>query len=194
MIFIYCVLGVISIILILFSRSHKFITAVSILHSSISLAITFYFLLYSRLPEYYLSNRYIFIDQFSLYETIITWLIFLLACIYAEGYMGHLLATSKFHRRNLKLFYIAFNLLPIIIMFAFFSNNLALFWVLVELTTIVSAVLIVLPNAKENIIVALNYIFIASTAMLFSFIGLILLFRTFKTRNRNWDFKLGHPF
>lgn len=191
MIFIYCIIGICSLVLILLARSHKFMTIVSVLNSICSLGLTIYFLFFFDLPAYYLPNRYIFIDHLSLYETFINWIVFLLASIYAEGYMAHLLATSKFYKRNLKMFYTAFNLLPIIIMFAFFSNNLALFWVLVELTTVISAVLIVLPNAKENIIVALNYIFIASTAMLFSFIGLILLFGLTKhmsgTGTLNWD-------
>ena len=137
MIILYCASGVIFIMLILIARSHKFMTIVSIAHSIVSMGITFYLLYFSSLPAYYLSNRYVFIDHLGLYETIINWTIFLLASIYAEGYMEHLLATSKFYRRNLKMFYAAFNLLPITIMFAFFSNNLALFWVLVELTTLI---------------------------------------------------------
>jgi hydrogenase-4 component F len=59
---------------------------------------------------------------------------------------------------------------------AFLSNNIALFWIFLELTTFFSAVLIAIPNARENIIAALNYILIASTSMLFSLIGIILLF------------------
>jgi hydrogenase-4 component F len=195
MIFIYCAVALVSLVLLLFSGSHKLMTFISIFQSAVSMVLSVYFLLSASLPVYYLSNSYLFMDRFSLYETIITWLVFLLASVYAEGYMGHLLETSGFHRRNLKMFYMAFNLLPVTIMFAFFSNNLALFWVFVELTTIISAVLIVLPNAKENIIVALNYIFIASTAMLFSFIGLILLFGLSKhstgTGTLNWDSLLG---
>ena len=131
MVFIYCAIGILSIALILLARSHKFMTVVSVFHAVCSLGMTLYFLIFSSLPTYYLSNRYLFIDHLGLYETLINWLIFLLAAIYAEGYMAQLLASSKFYRRNLKMFYTAFNLLPIAIMFAFFSNNLALFWVLV---------------------------------------------------------------
>ena len=188
---IYCVIGVAALISILLSKSHNSMTVISVLQSSLSLGVTAYFILYRSLPVYYLSNRYFFMDHLGLYETLITWLIFLLTSIYASGYMKHLIVLNRFKKENLKMFYFAFNLLPINIMFAFFSNNLALFWVFTELTTLVSAVLIVLPNAKDNIIIALNYIFIASTAMLFSFIGLILLFGLTKnstgTGTLNWD-------
>ena len=79
-------------------------------------------------------------------------------------------------RSSLKLFYVAFNLLLIAITFAFFSDNLALFWILAELTTAFSAILIVILNAPKNIGATLKYVFITSTCMLFSFVGLILIF------------------
>jgi hydrogenase-4 component F len=93
--------------------------------------------------------------------------------------------------QELRLFYAAYNLLLIVVVFAFFCNSLALFWILLELTTILSAVLIVTLNAKENIVAALKYVFTASTAMLFSIIGLIILFAVTKqatgTGTLNWD-------
>jgi len=68
---------------------------------------------------------------------------------------------------------------------------MALFWNTLELTTILPAMLIVTLNAKENIIAALKYVFTASTAMLFSIIGLIILFALTKqatgTGTLNWD-------
>jgi hydrogenase-4 component F len=68
---------------------------------------------------------------------------------------------------------------------------MALFWILLELTTILSAVLIVTLNAKENIVAALKYVFTASTAMIFSIIGLIILFALTRqatgTGTLNWD-------
>jgi hydrogenase-4 component F len=79
-------------------------------------------------------------------------------------------------RVNLKLFYVAFNLLLMAIVYAFFSDNLALFWILAELTTAFSAVLIIILNAPKNIGATLKYVFITSTCMLFAFIGLILIF------------------
>ncbi|HJX36857.1 MAG TPA: proton-conducting transporter membrane subunit, partial [Dehalococcoidales bacterium] len=93
--------------------------------------------------------------------------------------------------RELRLFYAAYNLLLIVVVFAFYCNNMALFWILLELTTILSAMLIVTLNAKENIIAALKYVFTASTAMIFSIIGLIILFALTKqatgTGTLNWD-------
>jgi len=63
-----------------------------------------------------------------------------------------------------------------VIVLAFFSDNLALFWIFAELTTIISAMLIAILAARENIDAAIKYIFIASISMLFSFVGLVFLF------------------
>jgi len=99
-----------------------------------------------------------------------------LSAVYARGYIHSLLRTGELSTEQLKLFYISFSLLMMVVIFGFMSNNLALFWILLELTTVLSAVLIVTLNAKENIVAALKYVFTASTAMLFSVIGLIILF------------------
>jgi hydrogenase-4 component F len=76
----------------------------------------------------------------------------------------------------LRLFYGAFCLLEMVVVLAFASNNLALLWIFAELSTLFSSALIVTLKARENIIAALKYVFVASTAMLFSFIGIIILF------------------
>jgi hydrogenase-4 component F len=77
-----------------------------------------------------------------------------------------------------------------VIIFAFLADNLALFWILAELTTALSAVLVVMLNAPKNIGAALKYIFITSTCMLFAFIGLILIFtltENFGAGTLNWS-------
>jgi len=131
------------------------------------------------------------IDQLAVYGALISCGIFLLASFYARGYVRRLVELHDIEVRELRLFYAAYNLLLIVVVFAFYCNNLALFWILLELTTILSAVLIVTLNAKENIVAALKYVFTASTAMLFSIIGLIILFALTKQATGCRDAKLG---
>jgi hydrogenase-4 component F len=153
----------------------KFLNTATIILSTLYLAITVYVIVRAQLPLNGFKD-YLFIDPLSIYEVLITCVVFLLAAIYGHGYIKTLVEKEGLRAGSLELFYICFNLLLIVIVFSFFSNNLALFWILLELTTILSAVLIVALSAKENIIAALKYVFIASTAMLFSVIGLIILF------------------
>ena len=181
----------------LFWRSDKtrinskinFLNTATVILSTLFLGITVYVIVQMQLPFNGFKD-YLFIDPLSLYEVLITCAVFLLAGIYGHGYIKTLVEKEGLRAGSLELFYICFNLLLIVIVFSFFSNNLALFWILLELTTILSAVLIVALSAKENIIAALKYVFIASTAMLFSVIGLIILFamtkQTLDAGTLNW--------
>jgi hydrogenase-4 component F len=170
----FLIIGIVAMGLVLLSRSHRAMNWVSLLHAVAYLALAVYALVVLQLPLQ--SGDYFFMDHLSAYEIIITSVVFFLATLYLEGYIKALINTNELPRKNLKFFYVVTNLLLIVMAFSFLSNDLALFWIFVELTTLFSAVLVVTLNAKENIDAALKYIFIASTAMLFSFIGLILLY------------------
>lgn len=159
-----------------------FLNTFTLIHCSFYLVYTLYILIGVPLPVFALSN-YLFIDPLAIYEVLITSVVFLLSAIYGKGYVRSLLDRGEVEAESIGLFYACFNLLLVIVAFSFFSNNLALFWILLELTTIISAVLIVMLSARENIIAALKYVFIASTAMLFSVIGLIILFNISKGTN-----------
>ncbi len=172
----YLAVGAISLALILLSKSHRAMNAFSILHTLAFLAIGAFALLNASIPAFEEGNRYFYVDHLSIYEVLIAALLFFLASVYANGYVESLMQAKELHRNNLKIFYMAFSLLLTTTTFAFFSDNLALFWIFAELTTVFSAALVAILSAKENIDAALKYIFIASGAMLFSFLGLIFLY------------------
>ncbi|MDO8568403.1 MAG: proton-conducting transporter membrane subunit [Dehalococcoidales bacterium] len=154
----------------------RLLNSLSVANAAVCLGLTVYLMVQDSFPRYFLGGHDLFIDLLGIYQVLIASAVFLLAAFYARGYVYGLLQAGEIDRTSLKLFYAAFNLLLVVIIFAFFANNLALFWLLLELTTILSAVLIVTLNARENILAALKYVFIASTAMLFSFIGIIIVF------------------
>ncbi len=130
----------------------------------------------ASLPRFLLNNHYLFVDSLGAYETVITSVLFLLAAVYSRGYLASLLERGEIERSLLGLFYGAFALLPLVIVLGFLSNNLALLWIFTELSTLLSVVLLVTLKARENITAALKYVFVTSTAMLFAFIGIIILF------------------
>ncbi len=153
----------------------NWVNSLAIAQAVLYLALTTYIILRVPLP-FYDFKTYLLADPLAIYEILITSLVFLLAAIYGRGYIKALIENDSIRGPSAVLFYACFNLLLVVIVFSFLSNNLALFWILLELTTVVSGILIVVISAKENIIAALKYLFIASTAMLFSVVGLIILF------------------
>lgn len=172
----YLVVGAIAFAFILFSKSHKAMNAFFILHTLAFLAIGLYALLTTGVPAFENGSKYFYVDHLSIYEVLIAALLFFLASVYANGYVESLMQAQELHKNNLKIFYTVFSLLLTTVTLAFFSDNLALFWIFAELTTVFSAALVAILSAKENIDAAIKYIFIASGAMLFSFIGLIFLY------------------
>ena len=173
---IYAIVGLAVLLLTIISKSHRTMNILSITLPATYIALTLFTLTYSAIPAYSLGGNYFLIDHLSLYEILISATLFLLAALYSRGYIEGSIEIHEMNRSNLKLFYVAFNLLLMAITYAFFADNLALFWILAELTTAFSAVLIVILNAPKNIGATLKYVFITSTCMLFSFIGLILIF------------------
>ncbi|HII98230.1 MAG TPA: hydrogenase membrane subunit [Methanoregula sp.] len=137
-----------------------------------------------------IGSPYFFIDHLGLFEVLISTTIFTFAALYARGYVEGLLTSGELEKGGLRLFYIAWAALLTAIVFSFFSDNLALFWIFAELTTVISALLVAILAARENIDAAIKYIFIASTSMLFSFIGFIFFFETARavtgTGTLNW--------
>ncbi len=172
----YAVLGLIIVLLTILSKTHKTINLLSVILPIGFIILGLYSLAFAEVPNYSVMGGYFLIDHLGIYEVLISAVLFLAAAVYARSYIEGSIEIGEMDENNLKLFYVALNLLLVEITFTFFSNNLALFWILAELTTAFSGVLVVMLNAVKNIGATLKYIFITSTCMLFSFIGLILLF------------------
>ena len=96
------------------TRQNNSLSTISIIQAIFYLGITLYVLIEADLPVYYLSNRYIFIDALGAYEAFISSIVFLLAAVYARGYVAGLLEHGEIDRSLLKLFYGSFGLLQVI--------------------------------------------------------------------------------
>lgn len=170
----YLLIMGIFLVLGLIPKSHRFMNSLAAGNALLHLVLTCAALLLLDLPAQY--GNYLYLDHLNLYVELITALGFSAAAFYAKGYTDSLMEAGDLDPKNLKTFYLAFNLLLITATIALFSDNLALFWIFVELTTVCAAVLVAILSARENIDAALKYVFIVSGSMLFAFLGLIFLF------------------
>ena len=194
----FILFAIAALVLVAISRTAKQMNTVCIVQAAVFAALSGWVLAYVSLPatEFIFGTRYFFMDNLGIYEVLICVSVFFLAAIYARGYVESLMESRELSRGSVKLFYGAWALLLTVITLAFFADNLALFWILAELTTIISAVLVAILYARENIDAALKYIFIASASMLFAFVGLIFLFETSRsvlgTGTLNWTDLMQH--
>ena len=187
-----------ALVIIAATRNHRQMNTACIAQALIFAALTAYIVLFQQVPvvSFLVGSQYFFIDHLGLFEVAIATVIFSCAAVYARGYVEGLLSSGELEKGSLKLFYGAWVLLLLVIVLAFFSDNLALFWIFAEMTTILSAMLVAILSARENIDAAIKYIFIASAAMLFAFVGLIFLFDISRTRlgagTLNWTVLMEH--
>lgn len=169
----YLLAGIIILILQVLGRSHRTMSLLGVLHSMAVLIIT---LLLAATPQEWTPDPLFMIDHLNLVIMIITGLVFTCASVYAVGYIDGLVRDGELDRRSLKIFYTGFSLLLLATTLALYSPSVAQFWIFAELTTVFSALLVAILAVKENIDASLKYIFVCSTSMLFSFIGIIFFF------------------
>ncbi len=165
--------GACAVLLMLLTKKQTAKRIILVLHASVNLLIATFLYVNHSIPS---TSGFFRIDALAIFEVILSCLIFFAVSIYAGGYVSRLVETGELSKKSLNLFYGGFSLLMAVTPVVFLSDNLALFWILAEITTVISAMLVASLSARENIDAAITYIFIASTAMLFSFVGLIFLF------------------
>lgn len=187
--YLYPLITLIVLILLYLQHHHKGMSILSVIHSGATLLITCILILN---PDSWADEAPFFhLDHLSLLMMAITGIIFTCASLYAVGYISGLVQAGELHRRSLRIFYIGFSLLLLATIMAFASPDLARFWIFAELTTLLSALLVAILAVRDKIDASLKYIFVCSTSMLFSFIGVIFFFELMRmttgTGTLNWE-------
>ncbi|MEI7856722.1 MAG: proton-conducting transporter membrane subunit [Methanomicrobiales archaeon] len=194
----FVLVSVVALAIIAATHNHHRMNTVCIAQAVIFTALASYLVLFRQVPvvSFLVGGEYFFIDHFGIFEVLIATVIFTCAAVYSRGYVEGLLESGELEKSSLKLFYMAWVLLLLVIVLAFISDNLALFWIFAEMTTIISAMLIAILAARDNIEAAIKYIFIASVSMLFAFVGFIFLFEISRvslgTGTLNWTVLMQH--
>ena len=119
---------------------------------------------------HYLYNANLIIDPLALYHILLINIIFFVTSIYAGGYFSHSSQTPQYLRRYTALWQIFQAFLLIVIL----SNNIGIMWVALEMTTIVSAFLIISESSPLSLEAMWKYLLVCSVGIAFAFIGTIL--------------------
>ena len=121
-------------------------------------------------PHRYWAN-YILIDMLGAWVALCAAIVYLLASIYAVGYMRLLGEDAK-----LWGFYALFALFALTIFACVVMNDAGLYWIAVELTTLVSTFLVAFERAAESIEAAWKYIIIVSAGISLALLGTVLFY------------------
>lgn len=130
-------------------------------------------------PPYIIRQFGIFyIDALSAFFILVTAVIALSASIYSIGYVASEIEEAKISFRNAKFYYFLFNLFCFSMLVVPMLNNLALVWIVIEMTTLISAFLVGFYNIKESIEAAWKYVVICSVGITFALLGIIFFYYT----------------
>jgi hydrogenase-4 component F len=126
----------------------------------------------SAAGPYYYWGGYVVLDMPGAWVTLCTAIVYLLASIYAVGYM-RLLADEA---GKLWTFYALFAGFALTVLVSTVMNNAGLYWLAIELTTLVSTFLVGFERAAESIEAAWKYIIIVSAGISLALLGTVLIY------------------
>ncbi|MFA4956068.1 MAG: hydrogenase 4 subunit F [Candidatus Methanoperedens sp.] len=163
-------------ILCYFTKSRKQVETISLLGSVITLILGL-----SLVLDVYRNGiivtwqNALFADAFSAYIVLIVSIISFVSSIYSIGYMGYEINHNVIDLKRLKMYYVLFHFFVFTMLLVGVTNNLGL-WVAIEMTTLVSALLIIFYSNKASVEAAWKYVIISTVGITFALFGTILTY------------------
>jgi hydrogenase-4 component F len=160
-----------AIVLIMLTRRPNLAAWLNLLASIISFvaAVVMPFVV-GTLPHDYWGS-YVGIDALGAWVTLCSAAVYLLASIYAVGYMPLLEGEER-----LPVFYALFAGFALTTLFGPMMNNAGLYWIAIELTTLVSTFLVAYEHAAESIEAGWKYIIVVSGGISLALLGTVLFY------------------
>ncbi len=163
-------------ILCFFAKTRKQVEIISLTGSTITL-----FLGLALVAEVYKYNIIItwqnalFADAFSAFIVLIVSIVGFVASMYSVGYIGHELEHGAMDLKRLRIYYVLFHSFMFTMLLVGVTNNLGL-WIAIEMTTLVSALLMILYSRKSCVEAAWKYMIICTVGITFALFGTILTY------------------
>jgi len=162
----------------LFAAALGFVTHRARVSEFLNLIASFVVLLCALpLPVFAFSHRYLFwsgsiiLDGLSAWVVLCTAVVYFLASLFAIGYMRML-----DEERRLPEFYALFGVFAFTTLVAPLVNNVGIYWIAIELTTLVSTFLVAFERTAESMEAAWKYIMIVSAGISLALLGTVLFY------------------
>ncbi|WP_109480626.1 proton-conducting transporter membrane subunit [Paraburkholderia sp. C35] len=117
-------------------------------------------------------NGYVLVDAIGVWTLVCTALVYFLASVYAIGYMRLLVEE----RERLPQFYALFAAFAATMVCGPLMNNIGVYWIAIELTTLVSTFLVGFEKGQEAIEAAWKYIIVVSAGISLALLGTVLFY------------------
>jgi len=117
-------------------------------------------------------NDYVLFDALGAWTLVCTCVVYCLASIYAVGYMRLL----REEEARLPGFYALFSLFAATMICGPLMNNIGVYWIAIELTTLVSTFLVGFDRGQEAIEAAWKYIIVVSAGISLALLGTVIFY------------------
>ncbi len=124
----------------------------------------------------YGTGEFMYVDAFGAYLIVMIVMVGLTASLYSVGYMRYELKEGVITNKQLFRYYLWFHLFIFSMLLVGVINNIGFLWIAIELTTLVSALLVAFYQKGTSLEAAWKYLIIASVGIAFGLFGVILLY------------------
>jgi hydrogenase-4 component F len=172
-------------------KSKKRVELANILGTCVEIAIVLLFTLPAMFdPVYEFADGIWYLDTLSAYFIILIAIIGALSCFYSIGYMDHEFMKKEVNLQKLRSYYLIVHIFIATMIFVCVTQNLAVMWIAIESTTIVSAFLVgFYNNKKSSVEAAWKYMIICSAGITLALFGTIIM-----NLNSTTHLNLSDPF
>ncbi len=161
----------VAIVLIVLIRRPRAAEMINLIASAISFASIVAILLVTPRTTAVFWNRYIIIDGLGAWTILCAAIVYLLASIYAVGYMRLIGEPRRLFR-----FYALFAGFALSTLVGPLMNNAGLYWIAIEVTTLISTFLVAYEHEATSIEAAWKYIIVVSSGISLALLGTILFY------------------
>ncbi len=120
---------------------------------------------------YTLLRGYVIVDPLGCWVLLSVATVYLLASIYSIGYMRGLGLDARLHR-----YYALFAGFALTTLLGPLMNNIGVYWIAIELTTLVSTFLVGFEHTRESVEAAWKYIIVVSAGISLALLGIIFFY------------------
>jgi hydrogenase-4 component F len=120
-------------------------------------------------------NDFVYIDALGAFNVMIIVLVSFAASLYSIGYIGHEAKEGIISERKVRHYYLWFHLFIATMLAVSITNNFGFLWVGIELTTLISALLVAFYKNGTSLEAAWKYLIMGSVGIAFALLGIIFL-------------------
>lgn len=144
---------------------------VTVLAATADLVVSFLLLREALEQRHTFLHNYVLLDNLGAWVILCVSIVYTLASIYAVGYMRLLDEEER-----LPLFYALFSGFAFTMLAACMMNNVGVFWIAIELTTLISTFLVGFEREAESTEAAWKYIVVVSAGISLALLGTVLFY------------------